>query len=179
MIKTINIILMLLTGFAYSQSNIPFIKDINSSESEWLQNNSQNEILLLQLGDYNNIQTNQSNSGITTNTIDGFQCGDFNDALIDQSGGGNHSVIIQSGNYNSSDLEVSGEFNDIKNYQFGDDNNIDQHFYGKSSNISFIQLGNRNEIMHYESSLIPKSFLVQQRGNNMKITIINSNIYNK
>jgi len=124
--------------------------------------------------DLNLLQIQQN--GAELNLVRTLQVGDNNKATIAQIGAGNQLVLIQNGLGNQYTLLQEGINNSTIAIQNGA-NNIIQQELSNASNVysEFIQNGDGNEIIHITSGQTNQNFLIQQNGNGLKATVIQSN----
>jgi len=108
------------------------------------------------------------------------QQGNSNIARIDQSGQGNVALMVQRGNFNTSTLRqegydnaygslLDGNHNRLDVQQLGNNNTYVFGFWGNRLNHAFEQVGDNNTAVQVGVSYEP--FGIQQRGNNMNMTI--------
>jgi hypothetical protein len=108
------------------------------------------------------------------------QQGNSNTARIDQTGQSNVALMVQRGNYNTSTLLQDGSSNVYGSLLNGANNTLDVEqvghnntylfgFQGSNLNHSFEQIGNGNTAVQIGVNYEP--FGIQQRGNNMNMTI--------
>jgi hypothetical protein len=125
-------------------------------------------INLVQNGDQNIANVKQIQSFSSQLSL--YQEGNYNSALIFQSGSGNLS-ISQTGSLNRTLNLLAGEEVDIEIYQEGLENSVRQLSLGNNSTYQFIQLGTQNSIDHFNFGGNDKSLFIQQKGSDMHISI--------
>jgi hypothetical protein len=104
------------------------------------------------------------------------QTGNHNNADISLKGGNNIAVIQQVGDFNSYTGSQNGF--DLLTYseQIGDFNNILQELNGDNLRYILIQKGNNNDLIQVENShSLFKEYQVVQRGEGLRLIIINGN----
>ncbi|WP_156180515.1 hypothetical protein [Rufibacter radiotolerans] len=133
------------------------------------------EALVSQQGTGNKATVTQGSISSQRNVAYLVQVGAYNNASLVQQGQGNRAAVRQVGTGN----EYKGQFNGSNNVtnvlQQGSSNNINQRVEGNSLEYTLIQLGNNNSIHQVETAPSSKPYQVIQQGNNMNITIEQSN----
>ncbi len=132
-------------------------------------------VITTQTGNYNNTTVSQQNISTKPNAAFIMQVGSFNRATLQQQGAGNQTLARQIGANNSYTGEISGTNNAANVLQNGNSNSISQRIDGVNLEHTLIQLGNNNTINQVETSPDSRSYKVVQQGNNMNITIEQSN----
>jgi hypothetical protein len=105
----------------------------------------------------------------TSNRAEIAQRGQSNVAVMLQYGSGNVSTLLQDGSSNVYGSLLNGTNNTLDVEQVGHNNTYLFGFQGSNLNHSFEQIGNGNTAVQIGVSYQP--FGIQQRGNNMNMTI--------
>lgn len=130
-------------------------------------------VILNQSGDGNGSSVNQTATGLQTNQAIIIQEGNNNQADLNQSGSGNTGNVIQNGNGNTYNLDLAGDNIKTTVHQNGNQNNINQDLSGSDLDYILIQNGSNNEIIQLENSSQTQmpAYQLEQNGNNMRIEI--------
>lgn len=105
------------------------------------------------------------------------QIGDQNTANIQQYGANNESELIQSGTSNSFLSIAHGDNIYTRTMQQGNSNKINQKVMVDQMAVDIVQQGNRNVIVQEQYSETTRAVEIVQRGNDMRMTIQQTNIY--
>ncbi|WP_460893201.1 hypothetical protein [Rufibacter soli] len=133
------------------------------------------EALVSQQGTGNNGVISQRNLSSRSNVAFLVQVGAYNTASIQQQGEGNRATARQVGTNNSYMGQIIGVNNLTNVHQQGSSNSINQRVEGNNLEYTLIQLGNHNSINQIETAPTSRPYQVIQQGNNMNITIEQSN----
>ncbi len=160
-------------------------KDLIPSTLQQIANNVGQKALLSTITNQANIeQVGNNNKAIITqnfgsNTNPNFasivQSSNNNSAAITQTGNGNSSTISQYGNGNEAVENVDGNNNTARIIQNGNYNVSFENINVDNRNYVIMQQGNNNAIMKYDGTQSPKSLIISQQGNGMRLIINGSN----
>ncbi|EJF10109.1 hypothetical protein [Pontibacter sp. BAB1700] len=173
-----SLVILQITAFGQGVKNEEeLLKQLRTEQNTKVVPNSliQKGVQVHQIGNANEAAILQRNSSPQSNGAFIMQVGDFNRAISQQQGVGNHTEAKQIGVNNSYVGEVDGMYNTSKVHQQGQSNSINQAVKGVNLEHTLIQLGNNNTINQVETGLNSKSYKVVQEGNGMNITIEQSN----
>ncbi len=175
--KHINLVVLLifcLRFIAYAQFESTVQNDIRT---QVLQNIGLDDMSLAidQIGGANN-QTIINNNQSLSNFAQIIQIGGGNQTEIEQDGDNNFSLSIQSGSSNFHKLYLAGNNNLTINYQNGYSNYVEQDIIGNNLYYLMSQDGNFNEIIQIENSPSSIPYIVNQRGDGLKLKIVNGGI---
>jgi hypothetical protein len=125
-------------------------KDNRIQENLFLQNNSQNGVVIQQIGNFNYINTTLKAKEINVSVV---QNGYENQLLLDKKANAINQKIVQEGLNNSI---------------------TDLSFYTKYDiNMEIIQKGNNQNVQNYGTNSLSKSMKVIQSGNGASVIILN------
>ena len=89
-------------------------------------------------------------------------------------------IILESGSYgsdNSADINIVGSYNIAGVQQVGNGNFVSQDLMGDNLQFLIFQNGNENFINQIQTEPTSIPIQIQQRGNGMRLTIINGGIH--
>lgn len=135
----------------------------------------QSKAIIIQTGEANSAIINQTNTGNKPNNAIITQIGSLNQSTLIQQGLGNKLAATQEGTNNAYNVYMEGYRNTSTIIQTGSGNEISQIIEGRGLEYTLIQEGHNNTITQIESSLNSRPYKVVQLGNNMNITIEQSN----
>ena len=134
---------------------------------------SGNAAYINQVGSSNDVELYQDqHSASTGNMARIFQSGDWNIAVITQSGHGNQLALIQQGDLNILELLSEGYGNESTIVQSGNGNYMLQKLIDSNGIKSeLVQIGNNNEITTILEGIQEKNYAIRQIGDGLKVII--------
>lgn len=167
---------LLLSAAAFAQAHndeAQLIRNINAEKiSEMARGRSaEHEAQVYQSGSQHHALINQSNISVMPNTAFINQVGSQNNVRLNQSGLDNHLNATQIGAGNTYRGDIDGVSNNSTVLQQGTSNEISQTIQGRNLDYSLIQIGHNNTINQIETTSQSRPYQVIQKGNNMNITI--------
>ena len=124
-----------------------------------------NQALILQVG--------------TLNAADLAQYGSDNSASLRLTGNKNTGSLGQNGSSNTSDMRLTGNNNNLDVMQNGQGNSATLDATGSNRRYVINQLGDNNVLKQQEglNSSLPRGYNVDMRGNGIRLTIEQGNVY--
>lgn len=140
-------------GLSQSGSNNTFILSQASTDTRF------NEAYITQAG--------------AANVLDLQQLGGANRATYSQAGTGNQTTLSQQGSANLLDGSLTGNQNELLLRQQGNNNQLRSTVAADGRQYDISQIGNNNSFTQRESaaSTAQRGYTIEQRGNNMRLTI--------
>lgn len=145
-------------------------------EAEYSDNG--NDASINQMGNQNELELVQIQEAAEGNLARVMQSGQYNYAIISQTGGGNQLALLQNGEHNCYILNLEGTGNQLFAIQDGQRNIINQTIIN-SDNIrsEMVQIGNDNEIITVLEGVQGQEFIIRQIGDGLKATITQTTSY--
>ena len=152
--------------------------------------NARNLSAVEQTGSGNQAAITQVNSGAGFNQALIIQVGALNAADLSQYGTGNSAMLRltgdqnkgrleQTGSNNTSDLRLTGNNNNLDLSQNGQGNTATLDAAGNNRRYGINQVGDNNALTQQEglNSTLPRGYNVEMRGNGIRMTIEQGNVY--